>query len=50
MMDNILWATIGAGFLLTIAYVRSELRAHRARRVLECERMTRQRLLWRSNN
>jgi hypothetical protein len=45
-IDDFLWAILGAGVLLSIAYVRAELLAHRTRRELELERFEREQLLW----
>jgi hypothetical protein len=45
-VDDILWAMIGAGALLSIAYVRAEFRAHRTYRELDHERFEREQRLW----
>jgi len=45
-IDDILWAMIGAGALLSIAYVRAEFRAHRTFRELDHERFEREQRLW----
>jgi hypothetical protein len=44
--DDFLWAILGAGFLTSIAYVRSEFHAYRARQGVQRERLAQQRLLW----
>jgi hypothetical protein len=45
-VDDILWAILGAGAVLSIAYVRAELLAHRSFQELELERFEREQLLW----
>jgi hypothetical protein len=44
--DDFLWVILGAGFLTSLAYVRSEFHAYRARRGVQRERLAQQRLLW----
>lgn len=44
--EDLLWAILGAGFFVGIAYVRSEFRMYRAFQGLHVARLAQQRLLW----
>ena len=46
VFEDLLWAILGAGFFVGIAYVRSELRTYRAFQGLHVARLAQQRSLW----
>jgi hypothetical protein len=45
-LDDFLWAFLWAGFLMTFAYVRSELVEHQTRRARESERLAQRQSLF----
>ena len=46
IIDDVLWAILGIGATLSVAYVRAELLTHRSYKELAHERFEREQLLW----